>query len=269
MSETNEHGTGFHTRRLHIGGHAVDVRGTFAPELPPIVLVHGIGMSTEYFQPFAEVLASTYDVYALDLPGYGSTPKPPRVLSISELGEALAQVVRDLSLDAPILVGHSMGCQIVVDALANHSGLGKGYILLGPTVDPTARSLPGQAWRLFRDMLAEPLTTNLVVFRDYLRMGPIRHLRTVRHMLNDRTEETIPRCTSPGLIVRGEQDPVPSAEWVEQLVRLAPEASLRKIPGGPHALHHHKPHELAAACAPFLEKLTGRGPAPQWAAPSA
>lgn len=263
MAQTSQNGNRFHTRRIQTGGHAVDVHATFAPERPPIVLVHGVGMSAEYFQPYADVLADTHDVYSLDLPGYGKTPKPPAALTISELGDVLSGVVMDLSLVSPVIVGHSMGCQIVTDALAHNHRLCAGYILIGPTVDPAARSLTSLALRLFRDMLTEPFSTNVVVFRNYLQMGPIRHLRTVRHMLADRPEEIIQGCTAPGLIVRGAKDPVPSAQWVRELVRLAPDATLREVASGTHALQHNQPEELAEACRPFLAAVLGSGHSPQ------
>lgn len=263
MSQKNEPDTGLHTRRMHVGGHAVGVRGTFAPERPPIVLVHGIGMSGEYFLPYADVLAATHDVYALDLPGYGRTPKPARALTVPELGEVVAGVVMALGLDAPVVVGHSMGCQIVADAIADHPGLCAGYILIGPTVDPAARSLPAQGLRLLRDSLVEPPASNAVVLRNYLRMGPLRYLRTARYMLADRIEETILGCTVPGLVVRGTRDPIASAEWVRLLVHLAPDADLLEIPGGPHNVHHNRPHDLAAACAPFLAIVNDQRPGPR------
>ncbi|MGP9613091.1 alpha/beta fold hydrolase [Brachybacterium sp. AOP42-B2-9] len=269
VCQKDEPGAGLHTRRVHVGGHTVDVRGTFAPERPPIVLVHGIGMSGEYFLPYGDLLAVTHDVYTLDLPGYGSTPQPVRALTVPELSDVVVGVVTTLGLDAPVLVGHSMGCQIVADAIADHPGLCAGYMLIGPTVDPAARSLHAQGMRLLRDTLIESPLSNAVVFRNYLRMGPLRYLRTARHMLADHTEETIPRCTVPGLVVRGARDPIASAEWVRLLVRLAPDAALREIPGGSHNVQHIRPHDLAAACAPFLAAVNGGRPGPQTTSPSA
>lgn len=256
----NAPSTGPHTRRLQVNGHYLDVRGTFTPNRPPIVLVHGLGMSGEYFLPFADALAATHDVYALDLPGYGKTPNPPRALSISELSEVVAGVIAELELDRPVVVGHSMGCQIVADTVAKHPSRLSGYVLIGPTVDPAARSFLAQSTRLMRDTLREPVRNNVLVFRNYLRMGPVRYLRTVRHMLAHQTEESIQHCTVPGLIVRGEKDPIASAQWARQLVDLAPNARLLEIPAAPHALQINRAQELAAACAPFLTALDGGRP---------
>ncbi|MFI7495399.1 alpha/beta fold hydrolase [Kocuria sp. M4R2S49] len=239
-------------RRLDVGTRTVVVRGTFHRGLPPVVLVHGIGMSGKYFLRLADALAATHDVYALDLPGYGAAPRPDRALSVPELGRVVAGAIVGLGLEAPVVVGHSMGCQIVVDTVKDHPGLCSGYVLVGPTVDASARTLLRQAWRLLRDTLREPPRANALIVRDYLRMGPLRYLRTTRHMLRDRIEEDIRDCASPGLVVRGSRDPIAGRDWARRLARAAPDAGLLEIPGAPHNVQHTDPRELAAACAPFL-----------------
>lgn len=220
-------GETFTERRVWVGPQAVDVRGTFTPQRTPIVLVHGIGMSGEYFLPFAEQLTADHDVYVVDLPGYGSTPDPVRALTVPELGEVVGEVIVALGLAAPVVVGHSMGCQVIANTIERHPGLCAGY----------------------------------------LRMGPRRYVRTARHMLADRIEQSILGCAIPGCVVRGQRDPIAPHEWTRHLVRLAPEAGLLEIPGAPHAVQHTRPEELAAACAPFLAGITGDRSAPRTRGP--
>jgi pimeloyl-ACP methyl ester carboxylesterase len=126
-------------------------------------------------------------------------------------------------------------------------------VLLGPTVDPDARSALAQSWRLLLDTLREPPATNALIARDYARMGPVRYLRTTRHMLADRIEDDIRGCPIPGLVVRGARDPIARREWAGNLARRAPDARFLEIPGAPHNVQHTDPQELTAACAPFLE----------------
>ncbi|MFF0989463.1 alpha/beta fold hydrolase [Kocuria nitroreducens] len=253
---------GLERRRVVAGTHPVDVRGTFDPARPPVVLVHGIGMSGNYFLRLADALATTHDVYALDLPGYGTAPRPAHALTVPELGHVVAGAVAALGLEAPVVVGHSMGCQVAVDTVKDHPGMWAGYVLVGPTVDPAARSLLGQGWRLLRDTLREPPSTNAAVLRDYFRMGPLRYLRTTRHMLRDRIEEDIRGCTPPGLVVRGSRDPIARRDWARRLVQAAPDARFLEIPGAPHNVQHTDPQELAAACAPFLDACRPRPGSP-------
>ncbi|MFI7579489.1 alpha/beta fold hydrolase [Kocuria kalidii] len=254
-------------RRVAVGPLAVDVRGTFDPALPPVVLVHGIGVSGRYFLRLAGELAGSHDVYALDLPGSGTTPTPRRPLTVAELGDVVATVVAQLGLDAPVVVGHSMGCQIAVHTVKDHPGLCSAYVLLSPALDPEARGLLVQAGRLLRDAVREPLDTLAVVVRSYLRMGPVRFLRTARCLLHDRIEENIRRCPVPGLVVRGEDDPVSRRDWARHLARSAPDARFLEIPGAAHAVQHTRPEEVAAACARFVaahgrDARPGRSPLP-------
>ncbi|MEX5302007.1 alpha/beta fold hydrolase [Kocuria sabuli] len=243
---------------MRVGPRAVDVRGTFDPALPPVVLVHGIGVSGEYFLRLAKRLAATHDVYALDLPGSGTTPKPPRPLTMAELGYVVVGAAAELGLERSAAIGHSMGCQIVVHAVKDHPGACSAYVLLGPAVDPDARGLLVQARRLMRDALREPLDTLAVVLRGYVRMGPVRFLRTARYLLRDRIEENIRGCTVPGLVVRGQRDPVSRRDWARHLARSAPDAGFLEIPGAPHAVQHTHPGDVAAACVRFLtDRRTG------------
>ncbi|MFI7481522.1 alpha/beta fold hydrolase [Kocuria sp. M1R5S2] len=245
-------------RRITVGPLAVDLRGTFEPASRPVVLVHGIGVSGRYLWPLAGEIAGPHDVYVLDLPGSGATPKPRRPLTVAELGDVVAAVIARLRLDAPVVVGHSMGCQVAVHTVKDHPGLCSAYVLLAPAVDPEARGLLVQAGRLLRDAVREPLDTIAVVIRGYLRMGPVRFLRTARYLLHDRIEENIRRCAVPGLVVRGQDDPVSRRGWARHLARSAPDADYLEIPGAAHALPHTRPEEVAAVCAAFV---AAHGPA--------
>ena len=252
---TDEHQGPLLLRRVRVGPVAVDVRSTEPRHGRPIVLVHGIGVSGAYFLPFARILARHHEVHLLDLPGYGSTPKPPHPLDVPELAQVAAESVTQLGLAEPILVGQSMGCQVVVDAIVGHPGLAGGYILIGPTIEAGARSLRVQAFRLGRDMLRETAANNLLILRDYARMGPVRYLRTSRFMLADRIDDHIVNCAMPGLIVRGARDPIAPGRWIHQLAQLAPDAYTAEVPGAAHNCQHTHPRELASACAPFLSRF--------------
>ena len=46
-------------------------------EGPPLVLLHTIRTQLEYFRDLAPVLAKSYTVYAIDLPGHGHSPIDP------------------------------------------------------------------------------------------------------------------------------------------------------------------------------------------------
>src|SRR6476659_7823866 len=99
-------------KRLIVEGVAVDVRES-PPNGPPIVMVHGIGVSGIYFLPLAQEIMTDHHALIIDLPGYGTTPHPPKPLSIPALAHVVDCVVKIYKLHQPTLVGQSMGCQTI------------------------------------------------------------------------------------------------------------------------------------------------------------
>ncbi|MET0481235.1 MAG: alpha/beta fold hydrolase, partial [Mycetocola sp.] len=117
------------------------------------VLVHGIGVSSRYFERLAEELKRYGTVFAVDLPGFGAAPRPPHQLTVEAGAALLAEFVRSEQLAGAVLVGHSMGSQFVVETAAVHpTGIG-ALVLAGPVVDERARMPWQQGRRLGRDML--------------------------------------------------------------------------------------------------------------------
>jgi pimeloyl-ACP methyl ester carboxylesterase len=52
-------------------------------------MVHGIGVASPYFVPTIKRLAPHFRVFAVDLPGFGLSDKPSRILTIAGLADAL------------------------------------------------------------------------------------------------------------------------------------------------------------------------------------
>ncbi|MFZ1250443.1 MAG: alpha/beta hydrolase [Candidatus Microsaccharimonas sp.] len=218
---------------------------------PSILLVHGIGVSSEYYFPFMNQLASDFDVHSIDLPGYGKTPKPKKTLSIQDLSDIVVGYAEQTGKTFT-LVGQSMGCQVVTHAANTAPHLFTRLILIAPTTNKKERSLLQQAVRLGQDTLHESFAANRVVFRNYLRMGMVRYIETAHMMVNDQLEETIAKVTIPILIVTGEKDKIAPYEWGLYLVAKASSAEIVELKSAPHLLQFAKPDELAALTRDFV-----------------
>ena len=81
----------------------------------PVVLVHGLVVSSRYMIPLAARLAAHAHVYAPDLPGFGKSDHPERPLKIAGLADALAGWMRATGLARAALIGNSMGCQVIAE----------------------------------------------------------------------------------------------------------------------------------------------------------
>jgi pimeloyl-ACP methyl ester carboxylesterase len=217
-------------------------------------LVHGIGVASHYMLPTAEALTSHYAVQAPDLPGFGRSDAPSELLDVSGLAGALAAWIRELSLEPAAVLANSFGCQVAVDLAARFPTLAGSLVLVGPTVDRRARSWHGQLGRWIRNAPREPLSLGLVVARDYLTTWPLRIARTFNAALADAIEEKAPRVVLPTLVVRGSEDPIAPAEWVQELASRFPCGEVLELPGAAHTANYSHPEALAAATVRFLER---------------
>jgi pimeloyl-ACP methyl ester carboxylesterase len=243
------------TYKTKIDGLEVAVRSnTFDVTRKTIVLIHGIGVSSAYFLPFAEQLAPEYNVFTLDLPGYGKTAKPSKPLNVGELAEITASFLITRQLTDVILIGHSMGCQIVAEVNRLRPDKVRNLILLSPTVNRKERTVFMQGLRLLQDTFYEAPKVNFIIFSDYIRMGVFRYLKTSKYMVDNHIEKALLNTTSPCLIVRGENDHIVPRSWTEELRRTSPAVLVREIPHAPHAFQYKHAQEAKDICQQFIEK---------------
>jgi 2-hydroxy-6-oxonona-2,4-dienedioate hydrolase len=231
---------------------------TLAPMLP-VVLVHGLSVSSAYLLPTMRALAGRVPFYAPDLPGFGKSEKPAHVLDVPELADALGAWMDALGLGRAHLLGHSLGAQIVVDLASRQPSRVASLILAGPTTDPRAPSVWRQALRLLRDMPRETPSFWPVVATEYLAAGPRRTLGTMRAGIRDPFVEKLPGLRLPLLVVRGSRDPIAPEAWTEEIASLAPGARRATILGGPHAVNFNNPEQLAEMIVAFTRDYAEGG----------
>lgn len=83
---------------------------------PALLFVHGLACSLEDWQSQVEAFKAKREVVACDLRGHGQTPGRPHECSIEHYGGDVAALFNNLHLSRVILVGHSMGCRVVLEA---------------------------------------------------------------------------------------------------------------------------------------------------------
>lgn len=90
---------------------------------PELLLVHGAGASSHTWRGLMPLLAPSFRVIALDLPGHGfsASPRDARGLSLPAMANALASVVRHLGLSPALAVGHSAGAAILAHMGLHHA----------------------------------------------------------------------------------------------------------------------------------------------------
>jgi len=225
---------------------------------PPLVLVHGLGMSSLYLSPTALRLADRFEVWTPELPGFGRSQSPPRALDIPQLADALADFLDTLGAGPVPLLGNSLGCQVLVDLAVRYPERAGPLVLVGPTIDPAHRTAAQQAGRLLLDGFREAPSLLPVALFDYLRAGAGRFWETFQHALRDPVAQKLPLVRQRALVVRGSRDPVAPQRWAEEAARLLPCGRLVVIPGAPHGANYSAPDELARLVRAFLAEPAAR-----------
>ncbi|MBP1133934.1 pimeloyl-ACP methyl ester carboxylesterase [Arthrobacter sp. PvP023] len=245
--------------RMYASRATSGLRPGAAAEAPTFVLIHGIGVSHRYLVRLHRVLAGVADTISIDLPGFGSTPRPDRQLRVADQAAFIHDVLDQAGVGLRVLVGHSMGAQFVLEAALQRPEQVPHVVLMGPVVDVRRRTLPRQIMALTKDaLLHETPGSNALVFSDYMRCGPLWYLKQLRVMMNYRTEERIRGLTMPVLILRGASDPIATGEWCRILARRAPAGTLVEVPGCGHVVQHTGTARVADAITGFTG-LPGAG----------
>jgi pimeloyl-ACP methyl ester carboxylesterase len=112
------------------------------PNKSPIIFVHGNSMSSKIWKKqFESNLSNNYFLLAFDMTGFGDSghsKKPDEDYNIFDLSEALLAVILHYKLSNYILVGHSLGGNIILQSLPKLKNC-KGILTIGtPTISTAA-----------------------------------------------------------------------------------------------------------------------------------
>lgn len=240
-------------RRLRVDGVALRTRTLPhdpAPDAPPtpgrdVVLVHGLGASSATFARMAPHLTGVGAVHLLDLPGFARVPRAGAAPRIEDLARLVTRWAQERGLHGAVLVGHSMGAQVVAEVAAATPGVASHVVLVGPVVDDRADTVTRQMVRLAASTAFEPHRTRAVLLRGVVQCGPRWYAAVLRQMLEHPVADRVRVVTVPVLVVRGEHDRVAPADWVARLAAAAPDGRAVTVAGAAHAAVHGRGRQVA------------------------
>lgn len=224
----------------------------------PVVLVHGLGLSSRYFVPLGRRLAALgHDVLAPDLPGFGRSRRPagsrwPGAPDVAEQAGHLRAWMDAAGIGRAVLFGNSVGVQVAVELATRHPDRVERLVLSGPTPDPAYRTAARQYPRVLRNMVFEKPSLNPLFQLEYLSTGIPRVVQHLLRTVDDPIEERLPRVQVPVLVIRGRHDQTLSQEWAEQFTRLLPDGRLVVVEGAAHNVHYSAPGITAELTDAFL-----------------
>lgn len=257
---------------------------------PPVLLLHGLLVTSHSFTRLIPELARDRRVLAPDLPGCGDSDRPPPVLcagySPRWQAAALLELLDQLGLAEVDVVGHSWGGAIAVCLADAAPERVRRLALVDPTLMPMAIPIEGRLARVprlgpyvFKNMYrrnelrrylgrafsSEHLVSEADVDLYWDRLAreggrEAAHAMLMQLTSRDTMAAMLPRMraiTAPTLVVWGERDAIVPLEQATMITDAIAGARLRWLPGCGHTPAEEQPEALAAA---LLEHLDRRAP---------
>ncbi len=168
--------------------------GEDRPERPPLLLVHGFGASTDHWRKNIEGLKADFEVWAVDLLGFGRSAKPDLQYGGTLWRDQLHAFIVEKIGRAPVIVGNSLGGYASLCVAADYPEAVVGVVLLnsaGPfqaTLSaPPPNPIQTVIATLIRQMLLQPLPSWLL-FQYVRQRSNIR--KTLQKVYLDQTAVT-------------------------------------------------------------------------------
>ena len=98
-------------------------------QLPPLICLHGTGCDASDWMPVIDGLPHNRRFIALDFRGHGQSTVPSQPFTLTDLAEDVLHLVNHLSLQALVIVGHSLGGMVAME-VAQRSSCVIGLVLL-------------------------------------------------------------------------------------------------------------------------------------------
>lgn len=266
---------------------------------PLVVLANGLGGSLGAWRPFLERFGDGRRIASWDYRGlYRSGPPPhPDAVTVEDHAGDLTAVLAWLGGGPAVLIGWSMGVQVVVThALRQPDDVRALVLVAGAPGDPLAGVLHTTASRrvvppltraieavavpfglLMRTVTAAPLPVakalravgilaeraDLDVFgdlaHDFGRLDWGTYMRSIRAMGSHDAWARLSELRTPTLVVGGTADLFLPVATLEAMAAAIPGSDLCVLPGGTHYLPVELPAELAACVDGFLDRLPPDG----------
>jgi pimeloyl-ACP methyl ester carboxylesterase len=243
-----------------------------------LILIHGYLSSCFSFRLLIPFLKNKYIIYALDLPGFGQSEKSNTfIYSLDNYGKLIVDFIHTFKLDKVVLVGHSMGGQIALQAARHEPNRISKVVGLSSAgyMGRVKRSIVLLSYLPLFHLMLRVYFNKKDVMSNFLEvthnrniitkemmdgyLAPLKEksfyksfIRFIRHREGDLPSELVKTIRQPVLLVWGRQDEIVPLSIAERFKSDLPSAKLIVFEETGHLLPEEKPKEVAQAIDQFL-----------------
>lgn len=239
----------------------------------PVVLVHGLGGTSNSFQVLLSALHG-FRCIRPDLPGSGRSKLPVEPLSIEVMADAVIDAMRNLGAAPAHLVGHSMGTIVCQHVAVKAPELVQSLTLFGPILEPgdaarqrirdRAKTARSQGMCVVADASANAGLSSSSKAHAPLTLAFVResHMRQDAEgfaqsceALASATAADLRLIRCPVLLVTGSEDAISPPAAAQAMADKIKQAKLKVLDQCGHWTMVEKPSECAKLLSEFLRSL--------------
>ena len=218
--------------------------------VPPIVLIHGLGLDRTIWHPLVSGHLSDFEVIMPDMLGHGESDAPQGPYPMSLMAENLAELLETLDISKAIVCGHSMGGYVALAFASQFPQMlaGLGLITTNAYADSEEKrtgrydlikKIKEQGAIALAESLAPKLSRDPVVIKKSHQlisktkpMGLIGALEGMA-LRPDRTA-FLPEVDVPAIVAAGEDDQITNYDEAQLMAEALPQGQFLGLPNVGH-----------------------------------
>jgi pimeloyl-ACP methyl ester carboxylesterase len=201
-----------------------------------------------------------FNIYALDLPGFGQSQTPREPMTVGDYAEVVAKFIKKLELKNVIIVGHSFGGRIGIKLACNHPDLVSKLVLVdsaGFTADKKKLNIMGVGAKIvkpfFKPKFMQGLRNKIyksIGSEDYVATPELQ--KTYINVISEDLSHDMKDVKCATLIINGENDLDTPVDFGKRMNALIPNSKFVILPKAGHFSFIDKPEDFLAELTRFI-----------------
>jgi pimeloyl-ACP methyl ester carboxylesterase len=220
-----------------------------------LIFLHGWGQNIQMMQPIAKPFIKRNNILIIDLPGFGKSEEPKEVWSIYDYSSLVNDLINELKINNPILIGHSFGGKIALVYASLYEV--KKLVVFGSPFCKEIKELPLKT-KIYKfvkktpvlNILAKPLA-NMIGSTDYKNSSGIMRSIMVKHVNLDVIED-VKKINAPTLIIWGDKDEAVNVNRAYELEKLIKDSGVVVYENATHYAYLERLNEVTIVLSTFF-----------------
>jgi pimeloyl-ACP methyl ester carboxylesterase len=218
----------------------------------PLLLLHGLAASFDWWQYNAPALARQFTVYLTDLPGFDRLARVSAPDTMRGYTMWLRKFLDAVGLEQCHVLGISMGAEIALRLAADSPDRVDRLVLVTPSAMLTGDSPIRHTITGIRVLTELPGALIPLAIVNGLKQNPLNFWRASRAMVASDVRSLLPGIRAETLILASINDPVLPQERAAIYFDMIPNARLAFFPAARHLIMLNDPNRFNRVVAQFL-----------------